>query len=158
ESIIDIPSGIRDVQEAALPKDRPAHGAGIEGVEGVVLSGDEDNVMNPRRAGLGVDTTGDGDSGVHQWLGVNLAIHRRDEQFIERADLYIAWDELGFVGVQAGAGNVVVKGQDVHGRRQSRFKLFQSQLVAAQRSTRGRSSREFEWLPFHSEVSLVNEE
>jgi hypothetical protein len=46
-----------------------------------------------------------------------------------------------------------MKSQDVHRRHQSRFKLFQSQLVVAQRSTWGRSSREFEWLPFHGGVS-----
>ena len=89
-----------------------------------MLGGDENDVMKAWGPGLGVDSGGDGDSGIDERLGVNLAVHHGDEQFVESSDLNVGWRKLGFVGIQAGAGNVVVKGQNIDGGRQSGFELF----------------------------------
>jgi len=87
----------------------------------VVFSGDEDDIVN---AGKGA--AGDVYVALDQWLGIDLAGHLEAGEFAEGAGVDIGADESGFVGIDAGAGQVVVIGKNVGSEEHSPLERLES--------------------------------
>src|SRR5260370_2201895 len=99
ERIVDVAGGVGYVQKSALPEHRSAGGTGVDGVEAVVLGGNEDHVMNPGGASLRVSSIGDGDTSFDKGFGINLAVHGSREKLAERANFNIDRGQLIFIRV-----------------------------------------------------------
>src|SRR5205814_1914931 len=66
ERVVRVAGRVAGVQERALPEDGSAELTGVDGIEAIMLGGDENDVMNARASRFGVDSTGDGDSGINE--------------------------------------------------------------------------------------------
>ena len=137
QRVVHVAAGVAGSQEAALPEYVAAADVGVDGIEGVVFGGDEDDVVDAGRPAGRVDAVGDGHAGIHQRLGVNLAVHRRGEQLPKRPRLHIGRRQLHFRGVDARTRQIVVIGQNVGRETQPRLQRFDQ-----------RPNGPFNWLPF----------
>ena len=81
-------------------------GVGVVGVDGIVFGGDDEKIMSD---------AGDVDVGDVERLGVDQAVGRDGEEFAEGGGVYVGEGENGFFVVEAGAGVVVVVGENVLG-------------------------------------------
>src|SRR5580765_8420331 len=81
-------------------------GIGVEGINAVVHRGDKDNVVGAFAGNREVRDV--------KRLGVNGAIHPAVVDFAEAVDVDVYGSQVGFVGIKAGAGIVVVAGKDVY--------------------------------------------
>src|SRR5437016_4989358 len=78
---------------------------GIKSINAVVHGSDEHDVVSSLGwNGQGRDV---------QWLGIDLPIDGIGEDLAERAGVYIGGGEDGFVRILAGAGEIIVIGEDV---------------------------------------------
>src|SRR5262249_11165628 len=83
----------------------------------------------------------DGHSGVNKRLGVDLAVERRGRQLSEGVDAHIGRRQLRFLGVEPGAGNVIMKREHVDGRNRTRFQFLDGKCQSSQ------------WSPIRSVIS-----
>ena len=79
-------------------------GVGIEGIDGVMFGGNDEQVMY---------FTGDGDGGEIERLGIDQPVGGDGEEFAEVRHIYVCGRKDGFGVVQSGAGVIVVVGEDV---------------------------------------------
>ena len=128
ERIVDVRAGRRadvarcDVEETALPEHAAgARGAGVDGVERIVLGGGQHDVVQPGRAGGRVRPGGNGHARIDQRLGVHLAVEGRGEQLRKRRGVDGGRRQDGLSGVESAAGDIVVVSRHAHRERQSRF-------------------------------------
>src|SRR5580704_4026267 len=82
-------------------------GVGVVGVDGIVLGGDDEQI---------VGDAGDRDVRNVERLGVDQAIGGNGEQFAEGGKVYVGEGERGLQVVEAGAGVVVVVGENILGK------------------------------------------
>src|ERR1700733_9040184 len=79
---------------------------GVEGVDAVMFSGDEDDIVNP--------LAGDDHSGQVQRLPVDLAVHRISEERAELSGTDAGGSEQSFGQILSGACKIVVIGEDAY--------------------------------------------
>lgn len=80
----------------------------IGAVNTTVLGGHDQHIVN---------RAGDADSGSIERLGIDLAIHRNDEQSAKGAGIDVGWREDSFIQLLAGASVIVVISENVCSRR-----------------------------------------
>src|SRR5262249_45311585 len=121
-------------EEAPLPQDGPGAAAvgGVDGVQGVVFGGDEDDVVKTLlRPGGDVDAPDD------ERLGVDLAVDLHGVELAEGVRVDVGAGEQRLVQVLPGAGDVVVVGDDVGRRGEAHFEFFRPRPEPAGRGRPG---------------------
>jgi hypothetical protein len=139
---VDVGAG---VDEARVPDGvGGTQAVGVEGVDAIVLRGDEYEVMDALARNI--------DASHVQRLGIDLPVHRVGVQLAERGRGDVGRREGGLGQVLTRPRHVVVIRQDVGGRQPARFEHFQAQGETRNRPLPGPARVALPRVPTHVSI------
>ena len=134
--------GVGGIQERALPEDGAV--GGVDGVEGVVLRGDEDDrIVGAGRANR-VRAGSDGDVGQDQRLGIDLAVQRGVVELAEIGGVDVRRRQLRLGQVGPGRLGIDVVLRDIRREQATSLEPLQERPTRRPARLAGRSGRSLE--------------